>query len=265
MAETTSSRGLSAGGVIFGLWAWCMLLVAAAPVILLLALMPGLERRRTITRLGARAFFAGAFIPTRIEGLEQLPADPCVVVANHASYLDGILLTAVLPPRFGFVIKREMTRVPFAHFLLRRINAQFVERADAGRRAADTRRILQLAHEQRGLAFFPEGTFRAEPGLRRFHTGAFLAASRAGMPVVPAVIRGSRAILPAHCWLLRRGCLEVLIRPPITAPHTARALAQLSRRSILECLDEPDLAPDARADAPNPTDPRAAATVTGRA
>ena len=48
----------------------------------------------------------------RSEGLEHLPQGQCVIVANHASYLDGLVMTAALPPRFGFVIKREMSRVP---------------------------------------------------------------------------------------------------------------------------------------------------------
>ena len=39
---------------------------------------------------------------------EHLPPGQCVVVCNHASYLDGVVLTAALPPQFGFVIKREM-------------------------------------------------------------------------------------------------------------------------------------------------------------
>jgi len=50
-----------------------------------------------------------------VSGQSRLPkGTPYVLVANHASYLDGVVMTAALPPRFGFVIKREMNDVPGA-------------------------------------------------------------------------------------------------------------------------------------------------------
>jgi 1-acyl-sn-glycerol-3-phosphate acyltransferase len=168
------------------------------------------------------------------------------VVANHASYLDGVILTAALPPSFSFVIKREITAVPLAHLLLRRLGSEFVERFDRHRGASDARRIMRRAREGDALVFFPEGTFQAEPGLMRFRTGAFAAAARSQLPVVPVVIIGSREILPAKRWLPRRQSLQVIITPPIdlsehAAGHTPRTLLSLSRERILEHLEEPDL------------------------
>ena len=158
----------------------------------------------------------------------------------------GVILTAALPPAFSFVIKREITSVPLAHLLLRRLGSEFVERFDRYRGASDARRIMRKAHDGEALVFFPEGTFRAEPGLMRFRTGAFAAAARSGLPVVPVVIRGARDILPAKRWLPRRQPLEVIITPPIDPAdqgplHQASALLSLSRARILEHLQEPDL------------------------
>ena len=59
-----------------------------------------------------RWFLRGAGIRLAVEGRERLPQGPCVVVANHASYIDGIVAAAALPPEFAFVIKKEMVRVP---------------------------------------------------------------------------------------------------------------------------------------------------------
>ena len=61
------------------------------------------------------ALLAG--MPLKLRGTENLPEGQCVVVANHASYLDGVVMAAALPPRFGFVIKREMNEVPVAGLL----------------------------------------------------------------------------------------------------------------------------------------------------
>jgi 1-acyl-sn-glycerol-3-phosphate acyltransferase len=228
----------------YGLACWVTFTLVALGLVAVVAILPGISRRRAATRWGARLFLALAAARPRVSGLEQLPDEPCVVVANHASYLDGVILTAVLPPRFAFVIKREMTRVPLVHFLLRRIGSQFVERFDTRRGAADARRILALAESQHSLAFFPEGTFRPEPGLRRFQSGAFAAAARGRTPVVPVVIRGSRAMLGADMRLPRRTPLEVIVKPPVRHNGEDDAVATLrtaSRDSILEELAEPDL------------------------
>lgn len=235
------------GAFFYGLYAAVAITAMALACLLLLIVTPGLHRRRRVVRAMARAAFAAARIPLSAAGTEHLGAGPCVVVANHASYLDGMILTAALPPTFSFVIKREVTSVPFLHLLLRRIGSQFVERFNRHRGGVDARRILRAAARGEALAFFPEGTFRREPGLGRFHSGAFATAIRCGLPVVPVVIRGSRTVLPAGAWLPRRGSLEVIVRPAIVAHpgEPAEAAAQLrdaSRKAILEVLDEPDLA-----------------------
>jgi 1-acyl-sn-glycerol-3-phosphate acyltransferase len=224
--------------VVFGL----VTLTLAAVV----AVLPGQDRRRAAARHAARLFFTLTGSRPRVEGLQNLPAEPCIVAANHASYVDGILLTAVLPPRFAFVIKREVTQVPVAHFFLRRIGSQFVERFDTRRGAADARRILALAESRHSLAFFPEGTFRPEPGLRRFQNGAFAAAVRGDAPVVPVVIRGTREMLSASMWLPRPYPLTVVVKPPVRHNGESDAVAELlqaCRSSILADLPEPDLAP----------------------
>jgi 1-acyl-sn-glycerol-3-phosphate acyltransferase len=230
----------------FGVYALVVVGAVALGCLLLLTITPGLERRRRLVRASARTAFAAAGIPLGTTGTEHV-AGPCIVVANHASYLDGMILTAALPPSFSFVIKREVTSVPFLHLLLRRIGSQFVERFDRHRGGVDARRILRAAEAGQALAFFPEGTFRRDAGLARFHTGAFAAAARAGVPVVPVVIRGSRDVLPAGAWLPRRRRLEVIVRPAIhtagTAPEAVASLRDASRRAILELLDEPDLEP----------------------
>src|SRR4029453_17092836 len=155
----------------------------------------------------------------------RLPAGSCVVVANHASYLDGVILKAVLPPRFTFVIKREAARLPVAGLLLRRIGAEFVDRASYGGPQTDARRVVRRGGAGHALAFSPEGTFTREPGLRRFHVGAFVAAVRARQPLVPVVIRGTRRSMPSGRAIPRAGQIEVEILGPLQ-PSTGRDAAE---------------------------------------
>jgi 1-acyl-sn-glycerol-3-phosphate acyltransferase len=96
--------------------------------------------------------------------------------------------------------------------------------------------------------FFPEGTFKSEIGLGKFHTGAFAIAARAACPVVPAVILGTRRNMPATRILPRPGALEVRYGTPILAATAlgangdpALALRDRTRAAILAELGEPDL------------------------
>jgi 1-acyl-sn-glycerol-3-phosphate acyltransferase len=230
----------------YGIYAWTAFFVCVSGAILSALLIPGLERRRRWVSSAARAWLLSAGIRTRVTGIDRIPEGHCVVVANHCSYLDGLILQAFLPPRFTFVIKGEMQKVPLAHVFLRRIGSRFVERFAVSASSRDARNLLRAAAAGESLALFPEGTFHPDPGLNRFRAGAFAAAIRGRLPVVPVVIQGSRPILPAGRILPRHGDLQITILDPVgpgdPAFRDSRTLADTARRRILTVLDEPDLA-----------------------
>ncbi len=234
---------------IYGAWVWAIF----ALVVLLLGPLavghPSLAGRRRVARLGVRITTALTGYGPRLEGRENLPEGPCLVVANHASYLDGILLTGVLPPRFAYVIKDEMADVPLAGLLLRRLGALFVDRHNPQGSSRDARRILKLIRKGHSVVFFPEGGFGPAPGLLPFKLGAFMMAARFNLPVVPISIQGSRRAMPAGSWWPRPTRLRVHIHPPIRALGNDRAAVQTlvaqARTAIISRLDEPDLSPPA--------------------
>jgi 1-acyl-sn-glycerol-3-phosphate acyltransferase len=229
----------------YGCYAWLALIVVVLPLCLVLAVTPGVERRRRAARAAARLFLLAIGSPVRVEGESIEPHYPCVVVANHASYLDGIILTAALPAGFTYLIKREMNHVPIAAYILRRLGSAFVDRENPNDRHRTARALHTAATRGTALGFFPEGTFDKVPGLKAFHLGAFSAAARAKLPVVPVVIYGARAKLPAGSVLPRPGPLRVRICDPIRSSEGgARALMAEARRIMLTHLDEPDLAPE---------------------
>jgi 1-acyl-sn-glycerol-3-phosphate acyltransferase len=233
--------------VAYAIYATITFLILGLSLLVATLILPGVYRRRAAARAVARAFLCCAGMPLTVRGLDRLVAGQCVVVANHASYLDGLVFTAALPARFSFVIKREMSAVPLAGLFLRRIGSEFVERFDRQRGAADARRMLRNAASGHSLVFFPEGTFTRTPGLLKFHTGAFVTAARAACPVIPAVVRGTRAALPP-AGLPRPGRIEVDILPPIVpqadaaaAESSSAGLRDRARQAILVELGEPDL------------------------
>jgi len=239
-----SRSRLSILRLLYGLYAWTMFVALGAAVLPVLLLTPRLAHRRAIVHALARGVLKLAGMRVRVRGLERVEL-PCVVVANHASYLDGVVLAGTLPPHFSFVIKREMSRVPLAGTLLRRIGAEFVERQDRHRGARDVRRLLRRAARGQALAFFPEGTFSAEVGLLRFHMGAFTAAARADLTVFPVAIRGTRERLPPGRILPFPGIIEVEVLCAIERRAAAEhpvVLRDAARAALLAALGEPDLA-----------------------
>jgi 1-acyl-sn-glycerol-3-phosphate acyltransferase len=245
--------------LLYGIGTWLQFLLLGAALVPVLLLTPGLARRRRLVRTTARLALRLAAMRLEVHGFERL-RDPCIVVANHSSYLDGVVLCATLPPWFSFVIKREMARVPLAGTLLRRIGAEFVTRGarTGGNRTAgarDARRLLRQAESGHALVFFPEGTFGSDIGLRHFHIGAFAAAVRAGLPLLPVVIHGTRRCLPPDSAWPRPGTIRIEALVALTAHASASEqdvrehalqLRAAARAALLSVLGEPDLDPGAR-------------------
>jgi 1-acyl-sn-glycerol-3-phosphate acyltransferase len=232
--------------LLYSAWMFLVFLAVGLVTLLLLLLLPRVAQRRAAARGGARLFLTLGGLPVRVRGHENLPSGQCVVVCNHASYIDGVVLTAALPPQFGFVIKREMADFPLAGALLKRLGSQFVERFDRARSAADARRVLRSATEGNSVVFFPEGTFPDKPGLLKFHLGAFVTAVRVGCPLVPAVVRGTRRALPPK-GLPLPGVIDFELLPallpgdPSVDPQAVPRLRDAARNLILGALGEPDL------------------------
>lgn len=210
---------------IYSAFATCLFAILALITGVFILTLPGLENRRRVGAIGMRLYCLLARIPFHVKGLESLPQGPAVVVANHMSYLDGLVFTSALPPRFGFVIKIEASRVPVVGAVLRRMGADFVDRHDASRGSSDTRRLLRRIERGQSLGFFSEGSLSHKPGLRPFRLGAFLIAARAGVPVVPAAVDGTRGILPNRRWWMSRGHIHVRVMPPIVPKGRDREAA----------------------------------------
>lgn len=230
---------------LWGLYAWLVFLFCVIFSLIVVTLVPGLAARRWLVTGAARAVFVLSGVSVSVSGLANLPAGHCVVVANHASYVDGPLLKGYLPARFSFVIKGEMRDIPIVHFLLRRAGSRFVERFAAAGSARDARKIVKAAQGGQSLGFFPEGTFLEEAGVGRFRPGAFVAATRGQMPVVPVAISGTRRMMPSGRVLPRPCRLHVRVLEPIDIDDPVfmnhRLLAEQARQRILTALDEPDL------------------------
>ena len=216
-AVATRSRQAvaSLAALLFGLRAVIAFWLVAPAVWLLTLFAPTPAAAWKLGRGGTRLALRLAGVPLSVRGLEHLPAQPCVLVANHASYLDGMVLVAALPRPYAFVAKRELLEQRIAGAYLRRLGAEFVERFDVKRSVEDANRMAEAVRRGRALLVFPEGTFVEGPELLPFRLGAFLAAASARVPVVPVAIRGTRELLGGERRWPRRASLHVEIGTPI--------------------------------------------------
>jgi 1-acyl-sn-glycerol-3-phosphate acyltransferase len=230
---------------LFGMYMLLIFVFAILFAVLVAVAVPGATRRAKLATAASRSIFVLSGTVPEVVGLENLPAGHCVVVANHASYVDGFLLKGYLPWRFSFVVKGEIRSIPIVHFMFRRVGARFVERSKIAGSTRDARTIVKAARYGESLAFFPEGTFIKEPGVGRFRAGAFVAAIQGGMPVVPVALLGTRSMMPAGRIWPRPVSTRIEILPPIEPNdprfHDSRTLAAAARQQILTVLDEPDL------------------------
>jgi 1-acyl-sn-glycerol-3-phosphate acyltransferase len=228
-----------------GYW-WALLITMAAVAWPTVVALPRLQWRHRLIRTVARTFLWATGASPQVEAEAELPGASFMIVSNHASYLDSLVIAAVIPGPLSFVAKEELASQWVAGPFLRRIGTLFVRRIDPKGGVEDTQHQLEAARAGARIVSFPEGTLTRRPGLLGFHLGAFLVAVQAGIPILPVTVRGTRSILRGDQWFPRRGNIVVHIGKAI-APQgndfaAAIQLRDRVRAAMLEHYGEPDLA-----------------------
>jgi 1-acyl-sn-glycerol-3-phosphate acyltransferase len=211
-------------------------LVLITPVYALVALatfpLPRLERYRIISgwsRLIIQLSRVLLRIDWRVEGRENLPGRPAVILSKHQSAWETMAFQLIFPPQVH-VLKRELLWIPFFGWGLALMSPIAIDRS---RGVAALRAIARRGRERLAQGFwvivFPEGT-RVAPGERREYQlgGAWLAAAAAA-PVVP-VAHNAGLFWPRNAFLKRPGTVTVRIGPAIDTsardPKTINAMAE---------------------------------------
>jgi len=170
----------------------------------------------------------------RVEGLEHLPEHgPYIVAANHHNYLDGVVLGVALPRPIAFLVMPRVWRATPLHPLLhRQIGSILLDLERPG--VGALRRAVRALDEGRVVGIFPEGPFSVRGRLERGMPGVGLLALRAGVPVVPAGIRGTfQALAGRRGYIPRRHPLAVSFGPARRFARDA-GLGRLARGRITQ-------------------------------
>ncbi len=225
---------------------WWLVLVLLGGICWLLVLaMPARKLRWPIVHGCARLVLWATGLAPTIRGESRRIPSGCVIVANHASYLDSLVLAAALRGSIAFVAKEELASQFVAGSFLRRIGAMFVSRQDPEAGLKETDIAVERAKAGETLVFFPEGTFTRAPGLAPFYLGAFVVAAQAQATVIPLSIRGTRSILRDGQWFPSHGAIDITIGPPLDSAKAdfsaAVDLRDEAHEFILKHCGEPGL------------------------
>jgi fatty-acyl-CoA synthase len=232
--------------ILFTSYVVILLLITLLPFWVLVHLLPRGRAVDRVVKQWSRLMLTLTGLSPTVSGLEHLDvAGPAMIVANHASYIDTIVLMAVLPGDVRFIAKGALAALPIVGAVIRRAEHITIEKADFSQRLAGADQITQALGRGISIAVFPEGTFFRPAGLLPFRLGAFRAAVEAGRSVVPITLRGTRDVLPDGTWLLRWSPLAVVIGAPLTPAASGWQefvrLRDLARAEIARHVSEPTL------------------------
>lgn len=232
--------------VAYGAYAWLAVVIITVPVCLISLVLAGRRPAWRLTHRAARWLVRVCAIPVSVNwGASEL-TQPHVIVANHCSYADAILVMSLLPAPHRFVAHSWLARIPLLGAWLGKLGTVFIERTEpidsGGARASPP-----LDEAAARLVVFPEGTFTAVTGLRPFYLGAFEFAAAENLPVVPVALQGMRTVLRDGHVLLRRRPVRVVAGAALrreSAEDTFSAAVRMrdaARDHILRHCGEPDL------------------------
>jgi 1-acyl-sn-glycerol-3-phosphate acyltransferase len=225
----------------YQLYVWLVFVPLAAVVTLTCGLLTALFATVVSPRFASRYFAAPwarilAFLtPMRVsvKGAEHaLRARSYVVVCNHQSQYDILLVYGYLDLDLKWVMKQELRKIPGIGIGCEKAGHIFIDRQNPRSARAAVTAALDRLGEGVGILFFAEGTRSLDGRLQPFKKGAFRLAIEQQLPVLPVTLLGTRDILPARTLRLFPGRGTMVIHPAIeTAGMGMEQLEDLMQRA----------------------------------
>jgi 1-acyl-sn-glycerol-3-phosphate acyltransferase len=161
-----------------------------------------------------------------------------MLVANHTSYADIVVLMAALGTDYHFVAKAEVMAMPIFGTFLRKLGHYSFRREDPRARLEQSKQVEDALRRGESVFIFPEGTFNAQSGVRAFHLGAFKTATATQREIVPIALNGTRRVLRDGTVLPRPGQIRITICPAVAPPPSTEDWQKIvqMRDSIRETI-----------------------------
>lgn len=170
-----------------------------------------------LARVWARFLLIVSGVHVTVEGREHIhPEGSYVFISNHLSYMDTPVALANIPVQFRFLAKRGLFKIPLLGNHLSRAGHVPVPRGDPRAAVKTMARAAEIIREKgTSLLIFPEGGRSHDGVLRPFKEGGAYIAIKAGVPLVPLILLGTREVLPFGAGVVESGNVTLRIMPPI--------------------------------------------------
>ena len=173
------------------------------------------KRARRLLGPMARFYLRRCGVRLVVEG--EVARGPCILVCNHASTLDPLVVTAAWPTPVRFMVAQWVAAHPMFSYLIRRLGHLPVHRGEAQLVAEQELKLRKVLEAGNILGVFPEGGIEVTPGLRPFALGAFKLAAEAGVPIVPVALQGTRKAQPWPRMVPFGTSISATLGPPMYA------------------------------------------------
>lgn len=168
------------------------------------------------------------FYRFKVEARQNISSQgPLILVSNHLSYLDPIVLGLVCKRKIYFMAKEELFKIPLFRLLIKVLYAFPVKRGKFDRKALE--KVLKFLSQGKIVGLFPEGTRHREGKLGPFNPGVAMLALKSGVPIIPVVISGTDKVYPQGSILPRFPRIAVKVGSPIVIKEE-----NFSKEKVLE-------------------------------
>lgn len=175
----------------------------------------------SVARAWMRLLRGAHGITYMVHGDQQLAnISRAIIVSNHQSFLDIILLSLILPHRCIFVSKKKLGNIPVWGTALRALGHILVDPDGAykgGALVKNVKRSLKEADEV-FIVIFPEGIRTSNGTIGPFRSGFVVLAQQCDLPVLPIAIEGAYEVLPMGSYMPRQGMIQIRVLDAVKAP-----------------------------------------------
>ena len=228
----------------YGCYAWLVfgLILLVFGSLIIMAGRPALAR--PLARIATRIMFFLANIPLSVHGLNRLPGQPHILLVNHTSFIDGLVLSALLPPRpgYAFTVRQQYRSQALLWPLLKALGVIVFRHGDPLHHSSNLALLPAALKHGENLVVFPEGGIAPQAGLQPFHSGAFIVAATEKTPLVIAGLEGTRESLRLGTWRPRRVAITLkigaVLMPGAIAAQSPQQLIDTAREAMQSLTGE---------------------------
>ncbi len=169
-----------------------------------------------VSALWARLLCIWNGVKVEVEGLEHARSDRAqVFLANHQGFFDIFVLAGFLPVQIRWVAKASLFKIPFVGWSMYASGYISVQRDDRKNAYKAFMASVEKLKSGASIVIFPEGTRSKDGNIGEFKKGGTLLAARAGVPIVPVTLIGTRAIIPKGSKAVHPGKVKIILSPAI--------------------------------------------------